>query len=101
MLTSSHKSAEERMTVRFWLTMLTLAWLTGCTTPSGAPPETSIPIEDQYIEEYLIGIGDTLIVDVYRHEDVSTTVTVRPDGKVTIPVAGRNLRGVATTRCGC
>ncbi|NKB97866.1 MAG: sugar ABC transporter substrate-binding protein [Pseudomonadales bacterium] len=41
-----------------------------------------------FAEEYRIGVGDTLSIDVYAHEDVSTIVMVRPDGKITIPIAG-------------
>ncbi len=39
-------------------------------------------------DEYHIGIGDNLKVDVYRNPDLSVSVTVRPDGKITVPVAG-------------
>jgi polysaccharide export outer membrane protein len=69
--------------------------LTACASDA-APPSTSVPLEDQYIDEYLIGIGDSLKVDVYKNPDVSTTVTVRPDGKVTIPVAGEVFVGSRT-----
>ena len=40
------------------------------------------------MKEYRIGIGDNLKVDVYRNADLSVSVTVRPDGKITVPVAG-------------
>jgi polysaccharide export outer membrane protein len=70
--------------------------LAACAAGTGAPPDTTIPPEDQYIDEYLIGIGDNLQVDVYQHPDVSTNVTVRPDGKITIPVAGEVFVGSRT-----
>ncbi len=34
---------------------------------------------------YLIGSGDSLSISVWRNPDASTSVTVRPDGKITIP----------------
>lgn len=35
---------------------------------------------------YLIGPGDTLGIFVWRNPDLSTSVPVRPDGKITIPL---------------
>lgn len=36
--------------------------------------------------EYLIGPGDTVTVTVWRNPEVSMSVTVRPDGKITTPL---------------
>ncbi len=38
--------------------------------------------------EYRIGIEDLLEINVWREPQLSTTAPVRPDGKVTVPVAG-------------
>lgn len=45
-------------------------------------PFTTNP--DNY--QYLIGPGDNLQVFVWRNPEVSATVTVRPDGKITTPL---------------
>jgi len=37
-------------------------------------------------EEYLIGGGDVLQVNVWKNAELSQTVTVRPDGKITLPL---------------
>ena len=61
--------------------------LMGCQTPTYAPPSQSgAPVE--YADAYLIGVGDTLDVNVWRNEDLSVSVPVRPDGKISVPLAG-------------
>lgn len=72
----------------FW-GILVLGGLTACGTrlpdlPTSAPkqPYTSDP--SQY--EYLIGPGDSLNVFVWRNPEVSSSVSVRPDGKITTPL---------------
>lgn len=39
-----------------------------------------------YSHEYRIGPGDNVIISVWRHPEVSLTVPVRPDGKITAPL---------------
>lgn len=36
---------------------------------------------------YIIGPGDSVNIFVWGNPDISTTATVRPDGKITIPLA--------------
>jgi len=45
--------------------------------------EASSPVEDN---QYIIGPGDTLQVFVWRNPELSTTVPVRPDGKISTPL---------------
>ena len=35
---------------------------------------------------YRIGTGDDISISVWRQSDLSTTATVRPDGRITIPL---------------
>lgn len=47
------------------------------------------PVADAAVSEpptYLIGPGDTLEITVWREPDLSTAATVRPDGRITIPL---------------
>ena len=50
----------------------------GCEAPGSAGPGN----------EYRIGVGDSLAVNVWRNDDLSITVPVRPDGKISVPLAG-------------
>ncbi|WP_394778518.1 XrtA/PEP-CTERM system exopolysaccharide export protein [Undibacterium sp.] len=55
----------------------------GCATNANppAPTEGAIPTND-----YIIGAGDTINVIVWRNPEVSMSVPVRPDGKITTPL---------------
>src|SRR5690625_195730 len=38
--------------------------------------------------EYLLGVGDVLRMSVWGHSDLTTEVSVRPDGYITFPLVG-------------
>ncbi|MDZ7752489.1 MAG: XrtA/PEP-CTERM system exopolysaccharide export protein [Gammaproteobacteria bacterium] len=59
--------------------MFTLA---GCTTPK---PDPSF-YADGPPYEYIIGPGDSVNIFVWRNPEVSSTVTVRPDGLISTPL---------------
>jgi polysaccharide biosynthesis/export protein len=57
--------------------------------PSGAPrARTSIAPRNWTDQEYRLGAGDKLRVEVYREPQLSQSLQVRPDGKVTLPLVG-------------
>ena len=58
--------------------------LAACAARSPEVPE--LPPADAGSTEYTIGPGDMLKVFVWRHEDLSTTVPVRPDGRISTPL---------------
>lgn len=72
-----------------YLVVLTLgALLMACASEpleSGAPP---VPQEFALDKNYRIGVGDTLKIQVWRNEELSSEVPVRPDGKVSSPLVG-------------
>lgn len=60
----------------------------GCST---APQKiTPPPVSDdpRSVKEYRIGIGDALNVQVWKNPELSISVPVRPDGKISVPLLG-------------
>lgn len=45
------------------------------------------------IQTYYIGVDDILKVNVWKNPDISVTVPVRPDGKISVPLVGDVLAG--------
>ena len=47
------------------------------------------PLSDSgLLSEYRIGVGDTLQISVWRNPELSLSVPVRPDGKISMPLIG-------------
>lgn len=69
-----------------WLACFAFAFsiltLSGCASNS-RPPAKEIPATTQ---DYLIGPGDSVNIIVWRNPEVSMSVPVRPDGKITAPL---------------
>ncbi len=62
-----------------------LFFLAACTgSPSLPPANTSVGTIDAPL--YRIGPGDSLNIFVWRNEDLGSTTSVRPDGRITIPL---------------
>lgn len=68
--------------------------LAGCASQSpeslaaGSAPSTS--------DQYVIGAGDTLQIFVWQHPEVSVTVPVRPDGRISTPLV-EDMQSVGKT----
>lgn len=58
--------------------------LWGCASSSDFPPAPASVASPQY--NYKIGPLDTVSIIVWRNPDLSTSVPVRPDGKITVPL---------------
>ena len=68
-----------------FLAVLLILCLTGCS--SGFPrPDSANNISASETGEYLIGPGDKLEIFVWGQPDLSVTVPVRPDGRVSTPL---------------
>ena len=72
-----------------WL-LLSLLFFGCASTPTPAPTPTpamtSTATEAKPPDNYIIGPGDTLEVFVWRNPELSVTVPVRPDGKISTPL---------------
>jgi polysaccharide biosynthesis/export protein len=54
--------------------------------PAATPAPVPLPVEDKVGQDYIIGPGDTIQVFVWRNPELSVSVPVRPDGKVSTPL---------------
>lgn len=72
--------------IRVVLACLSVLLVAGCATRGAtviAEPERTYKQQS-----YVIGISDQLSVDVWRNQDLSRSVMVRPDGFITMPLMG-------------
>jgi polysaccharide export outer membrane protein len=74
--------------VTFCVLALSAAAIAAAQSPSGAdsPPNAARTI--LIAPEYVIGPGDVLQIFVWKEGDLSRDVTVRMDGKITVPLLG-------------
>jgi polysaccharide export outer membrane protein len=64
-----------------------LLWISiGCT--SGVSKEALDESVKPVSKEFLLGPEDVLEVTVWRNQDLSRTIVVRPDGKISLPLIG-------------
>lgn len=63
--------------------LLLLGAITGCSTGSYPPAAETVASPDY---QYLIGPLDTVNIVVWRNPELSMSVPVRPDGKITVPL---------------
>lgn len=69
----------------FFLLGACLFFLAACTGRPPLPPaNTSEGLVDAPL--YRIGPGDSLNIFVWRNEDLASTASVRPDGRITVPL---------------
>jgi polysaccharide export outer membrane protein len=75
----------------FYLSLMVLS-LCGC-SPNKALVQNNTPSEPQEIppieiSEYILGFGDELEISMFRHDDMTKTVRILPDGKIYYPLVG-------------
>lgn len=55
---------------------------------SGRTPARAEAAPPGPFEEFILGVEDKLSISVWKEPDLSKTVTIRPDGKITFPLVG-------------
>jgi polysaccharide export outer membrane protein len=65
-----------------------IAFLVSADAQTPTPPQTPVVFG---ASEYRLGPEDVIEVFVWKEPDLSTTVVVRPDGKVSVPLIGELL----------
>ncbi len=61
--------------------------------PPPPPPAAPAPASGEFSELYRIGVDDRLQVSVWRNPELSVTVPVRPDGRISVPLVGDVMAG--------
>src|SRR5215467_15206610 len=91
-----------------WLAISTLIISCASSTPAPTPaaattsashtgtPTTGTTAPKPADNDYIIGPGDTLQVFVWRNPELSVSVPVRPDGKISTPLV-ENMTAVGKT----
>ena len=84
------------LTLAAWLAFSQL--IVGCTSGPTVelPPTPSQATAKAANSDYIIGPGDTIEVFVWRNPELSVTVPVRPDGKISTPLV-ENMVAVGKT----
>ena len=88
------------VSIQFKLHWLVLCWLVGLISACAGsstlyPPAPAAAATPAY--NYLVGPGDTLNISVWRNPELSLSVPVRPDGKVSTPLVDELVAQGKTT----
>jgi polysaccharide export outer membrane protein len=70
--------------------------LAACATGRGSTEAPKVDPQAQAVGTYRIGVDDQLQVTVWQNPDLSVSVPVRPDGKITVPLIGDVMAGGKT-----
>jgi len=57
-------------------------------TEQGGADQQNTSTSNRVADDYIIGPSDSLAINVWKDSELSRTVTVRPDGKISLPLVG-------------
>ena len=69
------------------LCMTLMGTLLGCSSPQNLTQKPEA-YQANPIKDYEIGVGDSLLINVWKNQELSMQVPVRPDGKISLPLVG-------------
>jgi polysaccharide export outer membrane protein len=75
-------------TQRSWCAGAMLLGLLTTAAASAAAPETKTILKGEPPDAYAIGVGDVIEISVWKNPDLTVTVPVRPDGRISVPLLG-------------
>ncbi len=71
--------------------LIAFAILNGCASENNIQTDSNL-VKSQKITEtavqYFVGVDDSVRINVWKNPELSVTVPVRPDGKITMPLIG-------------
>ncbi|MAB50831.1 MULTISPECIES: XrtA/PEP-CTERM system exopolysaccharide export protein [unclassified Marinobacter] len=74
------------------LSLTAVIFVSGCAGPKTSSPEQiqrALAVDTvNSVDEYILGATDVVRVSVWRNEDLSISVPIRPDGKISVPLVG-------------
>lgn len=78
------------MFIRHFLLLIVAMFLAACVNTATLPDAAGVTdaTETAAPDAYLIGVDDVLQVNVWRNEELSMSMPVRPDGKISMPLIG-------------
>ena len=86
--------------MRFWTNLLfgciSVIALLGCSDRGIKSTDLNQDFSTGTVSEYVIGPGDNLQIFVWQHPDVSVTIPVRPDGRISTPLV-EDMQAVGKT----
>lgn len=69
-----------------------IVFMSGCAGPtvsSQSDIQRALAVETRdSVNQYVLGATDVVLVSVWRNDDLSISVPVRPDGKISVPLVG-------------
>lgn len=84
------------MKLRWLVCLLAVLSFLGCSYNQPPAQEQDMGKAGRQIDEYKIGVDDQISVNVWRDPELSVSMPVRPDGKITMPLVGDITAGGRT-----
>jgi len=65
-----------------------LLWLLTAVAAASPAPANKTIAQGESPDTYAIGVGDVIEISVWKNPDLTVTVPVRPDGRISVPLLG-------------